>query len=112
MLVPVAASTEKAATRQSNPSAAASSPRRGRYTGLKARNARAPAQTERETSEATRRRQQETLGRELAKQLCAGGAQRRPYGHLAAAADAANDEEVRDVRARDEQKEPDGACDQ
>ena len=69
-------------------------------------------QAESNAAEATGRRQQETLDRELAKQLCAGGAQRGPDGHFASAAYAPNDEEIRDVRARDEQKEPDRACDQ
>ena len=69
-------------------------------------------QTENEAAEAAGRRQQETLDRELTKQLCAGGAQGCPDGDLAAAPDSANGEKVRDVRARDEKKEPDGGDNQ
>ena len=98
-------SAANAATRPSTPTR--SSPRRADRREPDER--RLQRRGQRETQRAAGGAEDEALGEELLDQASAARAERSPNGHLAGALERAGQRQVRDVRARDQQHEPDRA---
>ena len=84
---------------------------RGSATVWLPRRSSASVQTEAITTPRTPggEREHEALGQQLPDDLPAGRAQRRAHRHLARPRGRARQHQVRDVRARDEQHQPDRA---
>ena len=91
------------------PTSAPSSPTRGRPAVLIDSSARMPSVPNGQAERAADDRQHHALGEQLADDAAARAAERGADRDLALAARGAHQQQVRDVRARDQQHEADGA---
>ncbi len=109
--MPVASDTPmvKASTRQSRPTTPPFSPTRGRLAVLMASSARMPTTPRIKPQAAANRREQHAFGQQLRDDAAAGGADGRSNRDLAAAPGGADQQQVGDVGAGDQQDEPDRA---
>ena len=81
---------------------------RGTLTGTIAREQRKRQRAPGHAERAARAAQHHALGQQLSNQPAAPGAERRAHSHFARAVHRAREQQIRDVRAGDQQHEPDG----
>ena len=98
-----------ASTRQSTPTPEPSTPMRGMLPGFTASSARMPSDAKRQPEHAAHQRQHDALGQQLPHDPAAAGAHRRADRDLPLADGRAHQQQVRDIRARDQQDEGDRA---
>ena len=110
-MTPVRSETRNAkpATRQSMPTAAPSSPTRGRPAVLIASSARMPTHPEDQAEHASRQRQHDALGEQLPDDAAARAADRGADGDFPPPAGRPHQQQIGDVGAGDQQHQADGA---
>ena len=103
-----AATSVVSAQKTSTERSSATASRRGSLGGAIAGSAPHQPPREHQAERAARDREDRVLGEQLARDPRAAAADRRPDGELALAREAAREQEIGDVRARDDQHQRDG----